>query len=101
MLAVPTIATTVGGFPDLVRPGETGWLVPPRDPPALAGAIREALADRAAAKRMALAGQALARHLFDDRRTAAEVHDAYRRILARESAAAPAGTPEHPATTSA
>ncbi len=29
---IPTIATRVGGFPDLVRDGETGWLVPPRDP---------------------------------------------------------------------
>jgi glycosyltransferase involved in cell wall biosynthesis len=100
MLAVPTIATTVGGFPDLVRPGETGWLVPPRDPAALARAIREALADRAGAKQMALRGQALARHLFDVRRTAAEVHHAYRRILARESTAAPAGTAARAAATS-
>jgi glycosyltransferase involved in cell wall biosynthesis len=29
LLAVPTIATNVGGFPDLVKPGETGWLEPP------------------------------------------------------------------------
>jgi glycosyltransferase involved in cell wall biosynthesis len=101
MLAIPTIATTVGGFPDLVRPGETGWLVPPRDPPALAKAIREALADRSAAKEMAQRGRALARHLFDVRRTAAEVHDAYQRILERESAVASAGTAAAPAATSA
>jgi glycosyltransferase involved in cell wall biosynthesis len=81
LLAVPTIATNVGGFPDLVRPGDTGWLVPPRDPVRLAAAIDDALADKEAARRMAVKGQVLARHLFDVRRTAREVFDAYAQIL--------------------
>ncbi len=38
------VATAVGGLPDLVRDGETGLLVPPRDAPALAAAIVAALA---------------------------------------------------------
>ena len=33
------VATAVGGLPDLVRDGETGLLVPPRDPSALAAGI--------------------------------------------------------------
>jgi glycosyltransferase involved in cell wall biosynthesis len=33
------VATAVGGLPDLIRDGETGLLVPPRDPRALAAAI--------------------------------------------------------------
>ncbi len=33
------VATAVEGTEDLVLPGETGWLVPPRDPPALARAL--------------------------------------------------------------
>jgi len=37
------IATPVGGIPELVRPGENGWLVAPGSPDALAGAMREAL----------------------------------------------------------
>ncbi len=37
------VATTVGGLPELVRHGETGLLVPPRDPRALAAAIVAAL----------------------------------------------------------
>ena len=37
------VATAVGGTPDVVRDGETGWLVPPEDPPALADAIVSAL----------------------------------------------------------
>ncbi|MBI3963557.1 MAG: glycosyltransferase [Candidatus Kerfeldbacteria bacterium] len=35
----PVIATTVGGFPDAVRDGETGYLVPPADSAALARAV--------------------------------------------------------------
>jgi glycosyltransferase involved in cell wall biosynthesis len=37
------VASAVGGLPDLIRPGETGLLVPPRDPPALAAAVARAL----------------------------------------------------------
>ncbi len=38
------VASAVGGLPDLVRDGETGVLVPPRDPVALAAGIERALA---------------------------------------------------------
>src|SRR5205823_7531475 len=40
----PVIATDHGGARETIVPGITGWLVPPRDPAALAGAIGEALA---------------------------------------------------------
>jgi glycosyltransferase involved in cell wall biosynthesis len=39
----PVIATDHGGSRETVRPGETGWLVPPGDPVAMAGALGEAL----------------------------------------------------------
>src|SRR5690606_31044154 len=39
LLKVPTIATNVGGFPDIVIDGETGWLVPPGRPDKLAEKI--------------------------------------------------------------
>src|SRR5437667_4011514 len=55
----PVIATDHGGARETIVPGITGWLVPPRDPAALAAAIGEALAlDRDA--QMALARRARA-----------------------------------------
>lgn len=79
--AVPTIVTNIGGFPDVVEPGETGWLVPSKQPSKLADAIVQALEDPLEAKQMALAGKSLARRMFDIQNTAAEVHGIYRQIL--------------------
>ena len=42
---LPIVATNVGGIPEMVEHGENGLLVPPRDPAALASAIRH-LVDR-------------------------------------------------------
>ncbi len=53
----PVVATRVGGTPELVTDGETGLLVPPRHPTALAAALRRVLEDRALAKRLAEAGR--------------------------------------------
>ncbi len=83
LLGVPTIATRVGGFPDLVQDGKTGWLVPPKDPQALAAAIQNALNDQNDAKSKARSGQKLARILFDVRKTAKEVKNIYEQILGR------------------
>jgi glycosyltransferase involved in cell wall biosynthesis len=64
----PVIGTYVAGVPELVRPGETGWLVPAGDAAALAAAMAEVAATpRARLTEMGLAGRAraLARHDVD------------------------------------
>jgi colanic acid/amylovoran biosynthesis glycosyltransferase len=43
--ARPVISTYVAGIPELVIPGQTGWLVPASDDVALAEAMREVLAE--------------------------------------------------------
>jgi peptidoglycan/xylan/chitin deacetylase (PgdA/CDA1 family) len=53
------VATAVGGTPDVVRDGETGWLVPPDDPMALADAIVSALTHPAERARRAQLGREL------------------------------------------
>jgi glycosyltransferase involved in cell wall biosynthesis len=63
--ARPVIATYVAGIPELVRPGETGWLVPAGDAAGLGAALREVCrAPRAELEAMGEAGRAraLARH---------------------------------------
>jgi len=54
---LPVVATAVGGVPELVADGVTGLLVPPRDPVALAGALRRVLAHRDAAAVWGAAGR--------------------------------------------
>ena len=58
---LPCIATTVGGIPEIVRDGETGVLVPPKDPAALSAALIDLLSDPARAESMSRAGYALVR----------------------------------------
>jgi glycosyltransferase involved in cell wall biosynthesis len=53
----PVVATALEGMPELVRDGETGRLVLPRNPAALAEAILGALADPTASQTMARAGR--------------------------------------------
>ena len=57
---VPALSTDVGGVADLVTHGETGWLVPPGDPPAMARAIQHLLGDAALRARLAAAARPLA-----------------------------------------
>lgn len=78
---VPTVATKVGGFPDLVQQNVTGWLVPPKDPNALSRAIGQALADREAALRLAVAGRKRVEELMDVRMNAADLLGYYEQIM--------------------
>lgn len=54
---IPVVATSISGVPELVRPGETGWLVPPEDVHALADALSEIYTNPAEAARRADLGQ--------------------------------------------
>jgi glycosyltransferase involved in cell wall biosynthesis len=53
----PVVASKVGGIPELVEDGETGFLVPPSDPQSLAAALREILSAPSLMKRMGEAGR--------------------------------------------
>ncbi len=54
---IPVAASRVSGIPEVVVDGETGWLVPQEDPPALAAALSAALADPMEAARRGRAGR--------------------------------------------
>jgi glycosyltransferase involved in cell wall biosynthesis len=61
---VPVVATPVGGIRETVVDGETGLLVPTRNPAALAAAIRRLLEDRPAAEAMAAEARRRVRERF-------------------------------------
>jgi glycosyltransferase involved in cell wall biosynthesis len=77
----PVVATPVGFVPELVKDGETGWVVPVEDPRALAGAIVAALADPAAAEARGRAGKAVVGPRLDHAAAATAVQQVYRRVL--------------------
>jgi glycosyltransferase involved in cell wall biosynthesis len=78
----PVVATDHGGARETILPNETGWLVPPADPQALAGAIAEALS-LSVDERAILAEHAIthARDRFGIERMCSETLAVYREIL--------------------
>lgn len=70
--ALPVVASRIGQIPAVVTDGETGVLVPPSDPAALAAAIDRLVADPALAGRLGAA----ARARMEDRHTWAHVLEA-------------------------
>jgi glycosyltransferase involved in cell wall biosynthesis len=54
---IPVVATSISGVPELVRPGDTGWLVAPEDAAALADALIEIYRDPVEAARRADLGK--------------------------------------------
>ncbi len=62
-MGVPVVGTAIGGTPELIQDGMTGFLVPPSDPEAMSNAITSLLGDRELSHRIAGAGR---RHFVDD-----------------------------------
>jgi glycogen synthase len=83
----PVVATRVGGIPEVVLDGETGQLVPPRDPAALADAVRRLLADPGRAAEFGAAGRRRVEARFSWDRIAERTLEVY-----REAIASPRGT---------
>ena len=54
--AVPVVASSVSGIPEVVVEGETGWLVTAENPPELAHALAEVISDESEAARRGEAG---------------------------------------------
>lgn len=77
----PVVATRVGGLPDLVAEGETGYLVPPRDPRAMATAILRLLSDPQTANYMGQTARVMAQERFPVKRLITETENLYDQLL--------------------
>lgn len=77
-LSKATVASDTGGIPEVVSHNETGLLVSPRDPRALATAISQLLKDHERRERMGRAGLERVTRLFTAERMVEKTLDAYR-----------------------
>jgi starch synthase len=77
----PVVATAVGGIPEIVVQGETGFLVPPNDPQAIADRVDTLLADDALRTRLGKAGRARVLERFSWVAIAERTADLYASVL--------------------
>jgi L-malate glycosyltransferase len=91
----PVVATDVGAVADAVVHGETGLLVPAKDPPRLAAAIEQLLSDPSQARRMGEAGARRARQRYTSEIAMAALEGLYMRLVAdrRKAPVEPRTTP--------
>ena len=81
----PVIASAAGGIVDIVSADETGLLVPPGDPDALAKAITRAMNEPEELERMAARGTSFAEHAFGWDTIVGKLSDVYRSAVARRT----------------
>jgi colanic acid/amylovoran biosynthesis glycosyltransferase len=74
---IPVVSTTTGGIPELVQPG-TGFLVPPKDPAALAEAIQDLLQDEVLSEMIGQSGREWVMETRDIEMVAARLESQFR-----------------------
>ena len=91
-LGLPVVGTAVGGVPEVIAPGVTGFVVPPRDPVALAAALRRLVADPNLRQRLGAAGRERVVRQFQVQETVDRTIAIYRDLLAPALSRPPAGS---------
>lgn len=80
-VGTPVVATRIFGIPELIADGESGLLVPPNEPQALADAIIRAATDASLRSRMSTEGRKVVEAGFDRFTCTAQLSDAWRDAL--------------------
>lgn len=78
----PTVVTDTCAARELIRPGETGWIVPPDDAAALAAELHQRLLDPAGTQAVAAAGQSAVQQRFSRSARISEILRAYEEAAA-------------------
>ncbi|MBI3780395.1 MAG: glycosyltransferase [candidate division NC10 bacterium] len=81
-MELPVVASQGGGPDEIVVEEETGYLVPPGDPEALAERVMDLLADPGRRTAMGQAGRRRAEELFSARRMIFRFEESFERVLA-------------------
>lgn len=77
----PVVATNVGGVPEIILPGQTGVLVAPHSPEALARAICDLLHDPVKARYLGERGMELIRKCFSLKTRTRKLEDLYQSVI--------------------
>ena len=80
----PVVATQVGGLPDVIEDGKTGYLIPALQPQALATAILDLIRHPEKAEQMGRAAQLSVKDKFSINRLIAETESLYLELLANK-----------------
>lgn len=80
---LPTVGSAVGGIPEVIVPGETGFVVPARNSSRLVDNLRTLLRDATLRARMGVAGRARVVRDFQERDMVRKTIGVYRTILGR------------------
>ncbi len=86
-MGVPVVSTAISGIPEMIDDGVHGLLVEPRNPQALAEALRRVLTDTELHTRLARAGRQRICERFDSRRTTLDLRDLFIAQLRRRQEA--------------
>lgn len=81
-IGLPVVSTTTGSIPDVLAEGEAGFIVPPRDPDALAERIGRLLTDPALRAAMGRRGRQTVEQSYSINRMVDELERVYRRVIA-------------------
>ncbi len=79
--AKPIVATDVGGNPESVKDGETGFIIPPRNPATMAEALKKLLTGAELRKRLGEAGRRRVERLFSKQKLIRSMDEFYQEIL--------------------
>jgi L-malate glycosyltransferase len=80
-LGKPVIGTNVGGIPEVVQDGVTGYLVEPRNPPQLADKMLQLLNDETTRRQMGIKGRQRVKELFDIKIQVNKIEQIYAGVL--------------------
>jgi glycosyltransferase involved in cell wall biosynthesis len=87
-LGKPVIGTNVGGIPEVVQDGVTGYLVEPRNPPQLADKMLQLLNDETTRRQMGIKGQQRVKELFDIKIQVSKIEQIYASVLNKKAGSA-------------